>query len=94
MSGSPARTSLGSGLKIQAVVHCNGDLLFRPKIPLGCLYRRVPEQGLNLFKITTALSAEFGTGTPEVMRPEGGNTTFIGVTGAKPMSWYGTCGSF
>ena len=57
-------------LEPQRIIHRNGDLLLGTEIALRGLNRRVTEQKLDLFEITSALAAELGTGATEIMRTE------------------------
>jgi hypothetical protein len=59
-----------SDSKAQIVVHGNDDLLVGAQIALGGLNRRVTEQELDLLQIATALPAQLGAGTTQVMGTE------------------------
>lgn len=57
------------------------DVLLRPKIALGRLDRRVPEQELNLLQVPAGLAAQFRTRTPQVMGAEPLDPDFAGRRG-------------
>jgi hypothetical protein len=56
--------------KPQIVILRNFKFLLGPEIPLGCLDRAVPEQELNLLKVSATLPAELRASPPQVVGSE------------------------
>jgi hypothetical protein len=50
------------------IVYCLRQVLAAPQIPFGCLNGGVTEQELDLLQFPARLPAEFGAGTPQVVR--------------------------
>jgi len=55
------------GLDADAVIDRGMDTLFTAKVFLGCLYRHVSEEKLNLLQFSTGRMAESRTRSPEIM---------------------------
>lgn len=56
------------GLDADAIIDSGMDTLFAAKVFLGCLYRHVSEEKLNLLQFSPGCVAEPRTGATEVMR--------------------------
>ena len=44
------------------------EILLAAEIALGRLYRRVPQQELNLLQLSSAVMTQLRTGPPQIMR--------------------------
>ena len=54
--------------KVKKVVHWMSEILFAAEIAFRCLDRCVPQQKLNLLKLTAAVVAQLRTRSPQIMR--------------------------
>jgi hypothetical protein len=62
------RLWLPIGSEVDKIVHWVSKILFAAEITLRSLDRCVPQQELNLLKLTTAVVAQLRAGPPQVMR--------------------------
>ncbi len=74
-------SSLGVSLSSQtpSTIDGNGDLLLGSEIALGGLDRGVPQQELDLLKVSARLAAELRAGAAEVVRSEILHPYFLGT---------------
>ena len=56
------------GSKVKQIVHWMPEILFAAEITFRCLYRCMPQQELNLLKLTAAVVTKLRTGPPQVVR--------------------------
>src|SRR6266478_7825566 len=54
--------------ELKKVVHWMSEILFAAQIAFRCLDGCMPQQELNLLKLATAGVTQFGTSSPQVMR--------------------------
>ena len=54
--------------QLKKVVHWMPEILLAAEIPLGRLYRRMPQQELNLLQFTTAVVTHLRACSPQIMR--------------------------
>ena len=55
---------LKSRSQVEAIVHGASKVLFAAEVPFRGLYRCMPEQELNLLKLTAAIVAQLRAGPP------------------------------
>ena len=53
--------------ELEKIVYRMSEILLAAEIALGRLYRRVPQQELNLLQLPSAVMAQLGTGPPQVV---------------------------
>ena len=54
--------------KVEKIVHWMPKILFAAKVAFCSLHRDMPEQELNLLKLTAAAMTQLRTGPPQVVR--------------------------
>jgi hypothetical protein len=54
-------------LQFETVIHRAPQVLFATQVSLGCLHGHMTEQELNLLQLATAVVAELGAGSPQVV---------------------------
>ena len=61
------------------VIGCANQILFRAQISFGRLHRRMPEQDLDLLKLTSGRAAQFRARPTKIVRGESGDSNFSRV---------------
>jgi hypothetical protein len=61
------RLLLGICSEVEKIVYWMSEILFATEITFRGLHRCVPQEKLNLLKLTAAVVAQLGTGPPQVM---------------------------
>ena len=56
------------GSEVKKIVHWMPEVLFAAEIAFRCLHGCMPEEELNLLKLTTAVVTQFRAGPPQVVR--------------------------
>ena len=54
--------------EVKKIVYRMSKILFAPEIAFGRLHRYVPQQELNLLKLSAVRVAQLRTGSPQIMR--------------------------
>jgi hypothetical protein len=54
--------------EVEKIVHRTPEILFAAKVAFCSLHRDMPEQELNLLKLTAAAMTQLRTGPPQVVR--------------------------
>jgi hypothetical protein len=54
--------------EVKKIVHWVAEILLAAEIPLGRLYRRMPQQELDLLQFTTTVVTHLRACSPQIMR--------------------------